>query len=408
MKKNIYLLLLLPCLAYFGSCKKMDSYNEPASTDQTKPGVVTNIKVDNYNGGANITYALPDSKNLLYVMAQYKINGATVRETKSSYYSDTIKVEGFAKKQAYDVTLYTVSRANVKSDPVTVKVNPETPPYLLVKPTLKLNADFGGVTITGDNPLKSSVGIILLNVDNSNHTNVLDQNYSALSKIAYSLRGYPPVARKFGYYVTDSYGNISDTTYTTVTPLYESLLDRNKFFPYKLGTDGTIAYGWDLPYLWDGKTDGSSNGWHTEPGGKQPMVATFGLGVSAKLSRFILWGRPDGDDRYAYGHGNPKVFSLWGSNADAPKDVQLPAFAPEGTILGDWVNLGNYNYPPPPSGALPVNHTTADNAFVKAGVSFNVPLVSPKVKYVRLCVTTTWSNGTFAHAMEMAFYGDPR
>ena len=408
MKRNIYLLLLLPCLTYFGACKKVDSYNEPVSTDQTKPAVVTNIKVDNYNGGANITYALPDSKNLLYVMAQYKINGVTVRETKSSYYSDTIKVEGFAKKQAYDVTLYSVSRANVKSDPVTVKVNPDTPPYLLVKPTLKVTADFGGLTIKGSNLLKKTVGIILLNVDNSNNTSVADQNYSVLSDISYSLRGYAPVAKKFAYYVTDAYGNISDTTYTTITPFYETLLDRNKFFPYTLASDAPIAYTWDLPFLWDGKTDGSSKGWHTAPGSPLPMIATFGLGVSAKLSRFVLWERPDGDDKFAFGHGNPKVFSLWGSNVDTPKDAQLPVFAAEGTVIGDWVNLGNYNYPPPPSGALPVNHTSADNDFVKAGVNFNVPLISPKVKFVRLCVSTTWSNGTFAHAMEMAFYGDNR
>jgi hypothetical protein len=70
--------------------------------------------------------------------------------------------------------------------------------------------------------------------------------------------------------------------------------------------------------------------------------------------------------------------------------------------------MGNYNYPKPPSGLAPVAHTPADNDFVKAGVSFNFPLTNPKVRYIRLSVSTTWSNGTFAHAMEMAFYGDPR
>ncbi|MNT88614.1 hypothetical protein D3C72_2292010 [compost metagenome] len=86
----------------------------------------------------------------------------------------------------------------------------------------------------------------------------------------------------------------------------------------------------------------------------------------------------------------------------------MPLSAPEGTVIGDWINMGNYNYPNPPSGATPVAHTTADNDFVKAGVSFNFPLTNPKVRYIRLSVSTTWSSGTFAHAMEMAFYGDPR
>ncbi|EDM37150.1 hypothetical protein PBAL39_05108 [Pedobacter sp. BAL39] len=409
--KNSYtkfLLLMISILMVFSACEKVDNYNDPASQDMTKPGTVSNIKVENLNGGANITYTLPNSPNLLYVLAEYKINGTVTRQTKSSYYSDTISVDGFAKAQPYDVTLYAVSRANVKSDPVVVEVNPDTPPYLLVKPTVSLESDFGGLKISGLNADKKNVGIILLEVDETNNSEVIDQYYTERDTINYSLRGYSPVAKKFGYYVMDSFGNISDTTYQTVTPFFETLLDRNRFSAYRLPTDGTIAYGWDLPYLWDGRTDGSSNGWHTDPGGKQPMVATFGLGVSAKLSRFVLWARPDGGDRYAYGHGNPKVFSLWGSDLAAPRDAQLPQYAPEGTVIGDWVNLGNYNYPPPPSGAKPVAHTTADNDFVKAGVSFNVPLASPKVRYVRLCVTTTWSSGTFAHAMEMAFYGDNR
>ncbi|MFN0257275.1 DUF5000 domain-containing lipoprotein [Pedobacter ureilyticus] len=407
--KNInqwLLIILIPC-AFLFACEKMENYNEPASTDMTKPEVVSNVKVENFNGGANITYTLPNSKNILYVMAQYKINGVTTRETKSSYYSDTIMVDGFAKKQAYDVTLYTVSRANVKSDPLIVKVNPDTPPYLLVKPTIDAQPDFGGIKITGSNPRKANLGIILLGFE-GNVSDVIDQNFSKLETIDYSVRGYQPVEKRIGYYVMDNFGNISDTTYKTITPLFESLLDRNKFSVYRLPSDGVIAYGWDLPYLWDGKTDGSSNGWHTAPGGAMPAIATFGLGVSAKLSRFVLWERPDGSEKFAYGHGNPKVFSLWGSNATAPRDASLPMSAPEGTVIGDWINLGNYNYPPPPSGALPIAHTAADNEFVKAGVSFNVPLVSPKVRFVRLSVATTWSNGTFAHAMEMAFYGDAR
>lgn len=405
INKRIFLLLFV-CIALY-SCKKEESYNEPASTDMTKPDVVSNVKVQNFNGGATITYSLPNSKNILYVLAQYKINGVTTRETKSSYYSDTISVEGFAKKQAYDVTLFTVSRANVKSDPLVVKVNPDTPPYLLVKPTINAQADFGGIKITGTNPSSSNLGIILLGFE-GNVSDVIDQNFSKLATIDYSVRGYQPVEKKIGYYVIDNFGNISDTTYKSITPLFETILDRSKFSTYRLPSDGVIAYGWDLPYLWDGRTDGSSNGWHTAPGGAMPAIATFGLGVSAKLSRFILWERPDGGDKFAYGHGNPKVFSLWGSNVSSPRDANLPMSAPEGTVIGDWINLGNYNYPPPPSGATPVAHTTADNDFVKAGVSFNVPLISPKVRFVRLSVSTTWSNGTFAHAMEMAFYGDAR
>ena len=128
MKIKRYLKQLLPVIplilmVFLGACKRNDGFNAPVSTDKTKPGVVTNIKVKNLNGAAYITYNLPNSPNLLYVLAQYNINGKTVRQTKASYYSDTVLVDGFAKSQDYQVTLWSVSRANIQSDPVTVTVH---------------------------------------------------------------------------------------------------------------------------------------------------------------------------------------------------------------------------------------------------------------------------------------------
>ncbi|WP_431214653.1 DUF4959 domain-containing protein [Puia sp. P3] len=87
--------LTIVCLVV-ASCKKASDYNAVTSNDKTKPGVVSNIKVVNFNGGAYITYTLPDSKNILYVLANYQINSKTSRQTKSSYYSDSITVSGFA------------------------------------------------------------------------------------------------------------------------------------------------------------------------------------------------------------------------------------------------------------------------------------------------------------------------
>ncbi len=127
--------------------------------------------------------------------------------------------------------------------------------------------------------------------------------------------------------------------------------------------------------------------------------------LAAKLSRFILWERPD---QYAYAHGNPKDFTIWGSNVTAPKDVRLPDYAPEETVIGDWVNIGNFHYPNPPSGLTPGFTNAADAKFVAAGVNFNLPPGSPAVKYFRFMVHATWSNGDFAHMMELSIYGNPQ
>jgi hypothetical protein len=405
MKKIFKYTMCFLLLAVYWSCKKKDGYNDIVSKDGTRPGVVTNVQVTNFNGGAYITYDLPASGNVLYVQADYKINDVKTRQTKSSYYTDTIIVEGFAKVQDYQVVLHSVSRANVMSDPVTATVHPAMPAYLLIRPSIVLNSDFGGVNIRALNPLKKPIGVIFMAYDSTEGKLMIqDQHYTSVDTINYSVRGYAAVPRQFGVYITDQFGNVSDTLIQTITPLFETQLNKSLFFTYHLTSDSPIGYGWELPYLWDGKTDGNSAGWHTNPGGIQPMVATFGIGVTAKLSRFVMWERPN---EFTYGHGNPKDFSIWTSSVAAPADVHLPAFAPVGTVLGDWINTGNFKFPDPPSGLQPGFTNAADMAFVAAGVNFNFPSNGPDVKFVRVCVADTWSGGDFAHIMEMSFYGKP-
>jgi len=124
--------LIIISLLFVWSCKKSESPVEVISNDTTKPGIITDIKVENLNGAALITYSLPKSNNLLYVQAKYPIREGHYRESKTSFYTDTVLVEGFAKAGEYEVVLHAVSRANVMSDPVVVKVNPKTPNYILV------------------------------------------------------------------------------------------------------------------------------------------------------------------------------------------------------------------------------------------------------------------------------------
>lgn len=392
-------------VSIFNSCKKSDGYNEPISTDKTKPGIITNVKIDNFNGGARLTYTLPQGSNLLYVLAKYTIRNGVNRETKSSYYTDTIVVDGFAKKQEYDVTLYAVSRANVMSDPVTVKVHPDTPYYQLIAKTIKTSPDFGGINVTSLNKDRQPIGMILLALDpKTNDLEIADQNYTNKDSINYSARGYGSTPRKFGVYVADRFGNNSDTTIVTITPFPETLMAKNKFFTYRLNSDADLYTdgGWAVDRLWDGNT--GEPGWHTNASSKgMPAIVTFGMGVKAKLSRFILWNR---GGQYAYSHGNAKVFSLWGSDKDAPQDAKLPLSSAVGTVIGDWRNLGNYKFPDPPSGLAAGAANPADRAYVEAGVNFNVPLTSPAVKFLRLSVSETWSGGQFAHALELSFYGN--
>jgi hypothetical protein len=399
----LYILLFtVTCLI---SCKKSDAYKVPGSDDKTKPGVVTNVKVKNLNGAAILTYNLPGDDNLLYVVADYKINGKVARQTKSSFFLDTIRVDGFEKSQEYTVTLHAVTRANVSSDPVTVTVHPATPYYQLIRQSLKLAADFGGINIQALNHDKRSVGVNVVVINPAdNKFAINDQRFTSADTISYAVRGFASSPTKFGVFITDQFGNVSDTSIVTLTPLYEELLDKRRFFTYTSASDGFIGYGGILPYLWDGQTKEGpgSSPWQTTVGSVYRRIqGTFGLGRTYKLSHFLMWPR-------GYGYANPKNFTIWGSSKDNPADAETPGGASTGTTVGDWVSLGTYRFPDPPSG-LPQGQTNdADQAFVDKGVNFDVPFSSPAVKYLRIVVKNTWFGLDYTYIQEMSFYGTPQ
>ena len=398
------------------SCKKTDGYNTIVSTDKTKPGPVTNVQVANFNGGAYITYTLPNSKNILYVQANYPINAKSSRQSKSSYYSDSITVSGFAQSQDYVVTLTVVSRANVSSDPVQVTVHPGTPPYLLAQPTVKMVPDFGGVNITCLNPAKANIGIVVIGPDSTNKLQIINQNYTNLDSVNYSLHGYDTLPRQFGVYITDQWGNISDTVFTTIKAIYEVEMNKSLFKAYVLPTDV-------LPYdayrgvqnLWDNII--------TEPtyNTEQPITplvwpswVTFDMGQAGKLSRFNMIGRT-GDSPlgvFLWGYGTPQSFVIWG-RPDVPVDESMPdstALPPVGQMTANgWINMGEFYSPAKPSGLPNPQFTSADLAFWQGGFPFDFSLTLPKVRYIRFeCLTNMGGTNNFFDINELTFWGDPR
>lgn len=397
----INLMLTSVLLIMIASCKKAESNIQVVSNDKTKPGTVSNVNVENINGGAVITYKLPDSKNILYVLARYNINDKRVRETKSSYYTDTITVNGFAKEKEYDVTLYVVSRANVMSDPVVIKVHPKTPDYLLINSSLAITPDFGGASFYGPNVNRAPVAVHLMVYDETTKAyEEQEPEYQSSDMVDLAIRNLDVSPHKVGVYTTDRFGNVSDTVFKTITPLFEVLLDKSKFFTYPLATDATIGFGWKFSNMFDGNT--GEPGWHTLSSPRS--IGTFGLGVTAKISRLVIWQR--GSDYYGY--QNTKDFTIWGTTKDNPADVNLPLGTAEGTIAGDWVNMGNFSFPNPPSG-LPANQANAaDKEFVAKGVNFKMPRLAPEVKYIRYECRRTWGGLDYVNALEISLYGVPR
>lgn len=413
-KKLLYLLWLVP-VAFALSCSKIADYKEVVSTDKTKPDPVSNVQVLNQPGAAVITYDLPLSENILYVQANYMINDQVSRQTKSSYYSDTIIVSGFEKSQDYRVVLYTVSRANVFSDSVVVTVHPGTPAYLNAFPSIDVKADFGGININVLNLFKANLGIITVVKDPvTKQYEIIHQNYTNTDTISYSLRGYDTIPKEFGIYITDQWGNRSDTLFTTITPIYEVQVDKSGFSPYVLGTDARTGFGWELSNLWNGNT--GSPGYHTEQPIQPlvwPAVITFDMGQAAKLSRYTIWNRGiDVSGNWLWQAGAPLTWTLWGRES-TPVDETMPS-GPGSPELGEtsangWINLGSFRMPDKPSGLPNPQYTNADLDFWNAGFSFNFSLDLPKVRYIRFqCLENASQTNNFFNITELSFWGDPR
>ena len=406
--KNVRVLLSLSLLLIIitMACKR-DSLG-PLFDDGTIPGPVKNVQVENIAGGAKISYTLPDSRNLLYVKADYELKNIKW-EVKSSFYQNFLVVEGYGDTLEHDVTLYSASRGGKLSEPVTVKIKPLTPPVTNVYRSLFVDSTFGGIYTKLKNIDRANIVVKVLLQDSVTKVwNNIDNYYTSLDSGQFATRGLPPVRRWFGVYVKDRWNNISDTLKVQKTPIYEEQLDKTRFAdmrnknypipqvaplpPSGLPIVEAVDYSGSYPLknLWDDKV---TSMFHTKEKYDMPMWVPIDLGVKAILSRFKIWQRP-GATSYSFNHGNPHKWEIWGSN-----DI---------TKVNSWIKLGEYTMTKP--SGLPVGiNSNEDNDAVTEGQEFDLPIGVPAVRYIAWKHIDNWGaiDGAtgFLHMMEMTVWG---
>jgi hypothetical protein len=96
-------------LAVIASGCKQETLNKPLTNNTNAPGVVSNVQVENKNGLAVLTYALPTDGDLFYVRAVYETSPGKSREVIASRYSNTLTVDGFGDTNEHVVKLYAVN-----------------------------------------------------------------------------------------------------------------------------------------------------------------------------------------------------------------------------------------------------------------------------------------------------------
>ena len=389
------LLLFLFLLLFFLGCKeegRIDQIDNSASA----PAQVTSVTVRNTAGGAVLKYTVPKDENLMYVRAEYEIQPGVVREAKSSFYKDSLVLEGFGDTRSYDVKLFSVGKNEKASEPHMVQVNPLTAPVKVA--TTRLKESFGGVSVSIENPHRVDLAIILMgDTAQRGYQSLLQTFYTSAERATFVFRGLDSVPGNFSTYLRDRWGNLSDTIGASLTPIYEEFIPRNTWTEVRLPTDAWEPIGGAWYWLYNIFTE---DGFFANSDSyAQPHWVTWDLGITVMLSRLKIWMV---DQEFT--RSNIKKFELYGSMNPNPN----------GSWDESWIPLGKFEIVKPSSGTSVTNE---DIAFAKEGIDFEfennefAPDPFVPVRYIRLKVIETWRGpaprgGVFIQ--EIRFWGQIR
>lgn len=391
-KHNLFIIFLGAIITLFLLQSCNDDENSPINKDSKAPGQVFNVEVENMPGAALLTYSLPSDDDLLYVIAEYTNKQGKVFDFRASYYTNQIKVEGFGDTDEYTANLYAVDRSENRSAPLAVKINPLEPQVQLTAKSLKVQADFGGMSFTYKNETKADLSFIVITTDVDGGKMVAETFYTSRDSTKFAVRGYAAEPRLFGIVVRDRWENLSDTLYQNLTPIYEVKLNKSLFRPKVFPNDAAATH-WDgsLEYMWNDVVNDKAA--HTgNDASTTPKHISFDLGVEAKLSRFNLKTIPD--DKHWFNDVTPRFYEIWGSLDPDPSGS-----------FDSWTKLVSVENVKP-SGLSVGNITEDDRAVGRNGDDADIPIEMPKVRYLRIVCTKNWSGNTNMCISEITVWGD--
>ena len=421
--KGVISIILLMVITW--NCENVKEYKDP--TDNTPPGKVTSVKVENLPGGAIISYTLPTELDLLGTKAVYSLReGGQIYEVFSSANNDTIILAGFSDTHERIVNLYTVDLSRNVSEAVPVTIKPLTPPIDLIRNSLVVQETFGGIYCEWDNILEEDIAVSLY-IDSEGEWTLDDTFFSKASKGKFSFRGFENKEYAIRVEVRDRWMNYSIPLDTFLTPLFEEQIfgrdPQGRQLWYLWGRDTRECWSrgdiglqdWDgYPFtrmfdlitgsagdlFWRPGTDWGllSNyipGWPDDGVYAQVNYYTIDLGRADYLSRMRFWYRAEANFSIY------TRFELWGT--DSPKPI-VPELTDEDRLTNlrywtnweevngtdewknDWVQFGDFVVELPSGATTYAAATSEDYAFLRAGVDFDFDPATTNVpyRYVRL------------------------
>ncbi|MDR0698741.1 MAG: DUF4959 domain-containing protein [Tannerella sp.] len=388
MKNTVYLLMFL--LLTLTACSEKEL--TPISKSLGKPGVVTNVEQEAIPGGVRLTYLIPQTEDILAVKAVYTLSNGKTYESVSSYYENSLRVEGFNDLNEHELKLYTVNRAQEISDPVTVKFAPLESPLSKVIKTVNIVSDFGGANFSWMNVDKAPITFELLAQDSIGQMRTMNVVTSEMETANRTIRGYASVPWRFATIVSDNFGNMSDSIFppSILTPLFEERLNKTKMSVMKLSNDANYTNweGMDYYLIDDDKTTFGHS-----PSNSLPAPFTIDLGVKARLSRLVLHNRHFNDSYYSW--GNPKKVTVYVC-------FHTPSSSGD---WDEWTKISDYEEVKP-SGLSGTTMSDEDLTYAEAGFEYLFPIEMEAVRYIRVTVLETWEGTTFTHPAEIDVYGE--
>jgi hypothetical protein len=388
MKKYIF-----PLIGIFVLFSCSDQEHLPVNEKKGKPDPVTDVKAVAVPGGAVVSYKIPDTDDLLAVKAVYTLSNGMHGEVMASYFTDTLKIEGFTDTSPHEALLYTVSRSQVLSDPVTVTFTPLESPLSKVIKSVRIIPDFGGATFHWKNEDQALFVFDLL-VEDANGYMVSTKIFqNKLDSMEYTVRGYDTTPRKFAINITDQWGNESGLIYPegeVLIPIREDKLDKSimQFMHLYNDSEFNIWGGMDLFMIDDDLTTFG----HSTPLDWPPYI-TIDLGKNATLSRIVINQRFF--ENMYYNGANWSIFDVFRCNVASPSIIPNP---------NEWELILNCNLVKP--SGMPLGEcTNEDLRQARQGDSFAFPRGMEPIRYVRICVRQTWGFYNFSFNSEISFYG---
>lgn len=376
------------------------------------PAAVTDFNVTPINGGAIITYAVPNDPNILCVTAEYIRNGERFIE-RSSYHKNTIRIEGFRTSDPVTVTLYTENHYEDRSEPLVLEFTPLRALVDLAKESLSFTTSFGGVILSWENMMKTELNIHLLAFVDGELMN--DEIYfSSLFNDRRSYRGYDAVETTFAVVIGDKWKNVSDTAFYNTTPMFEMEVPKpwGDMRAYCKGDNLTeLQASHAFPKFYDGIIGNHSYGYLNQALSEGTSF-TFDMKEIFKLSRFKFWPSLRGYTEIidVYGNVNITEFEMWGSpvlDINKPDSYWIESDDPAGTFKEDWEYLGYFSRE-----RIDLLGASNDEIWQRGAVDgdeFELPLELKPVRYIRFFPRATADGkpipNNYWQLGELSFFG---